>query len=113
MSEWLDNLKAGDEVALFSGFIQRVPQIKCVERVTATQIIVGSSRFRRKDGYAPGGGYGRPRITEATQEYRDLAEASYLRARLKDALGSPAIGLVSLRAMAAALDATLTKQVSE
>lgn len=52
--EWLDSLKAGDEV-LYSAGWGTVQCIETVERTTATQIILGRAKFRRKDGGRVGG----------------------------------------------------------
>lgn len=70
--EWLDGLKAGDEVNLRGSF-ERVGCIASVERVTATQIVLAGrgGRYRRKNGRLVGGtGWGVPSIHEATPEVR-------------------------------------------
>lgn len=50
--EWLDNLKAGDEVVI--GRCPRTTRIYTVERVTPTQIILPGDhgRYGRYDGFA-------------------------------------------------------------
>jgi len=51
----LKDLKAGDEVAVDYGF-HNSPRLAVIERVTKTQIIIGSSRYRREGGYLIGAG---------------------------------------------------------
>jgi hypothetical protein len=65
--EWLGALKAGDPVIESHGFEgQRVSR---VDRATTSQIIVGHSRYRRKDGHTVGGnGWNRNRIEKPTPE---------------------------------------------
>lgn len=48
--EWLDSLKAGDEVMVRYGFTGGVLKREVVERTTRTMIVVGRFRYRRKDG---------------------------------------------------------------
>ena len=91
--EWLAGLKAGDEVVVSSGYVQRVPAIHRVTRVTGTLVIVGASRYRKSDGYAPGNGYHRGRIVQPTPERRDIAEEKMLRARLESIATSPETAL--------------------
>lgn len=76
---WLESLKAGDVVGC-SGAFSGIPVARKVDRVTATQVIIGATRFAKKDGYAIGG-YSRfsrlsiMMITDAMQEQmerRDL-----------------------------------------
>jgi hypothetical protein len=52
-STWLESLKPGDEVVCVSLFGYAM-SILPVERVTATQIVVGGDRYRRKDGEKTG-----------------------------------------------------------
>lgn len=52
--EWLQGLKAGDEVIVSSGFAYRDVQLETVERVTPAQILVGNQRFHRKNGQLVG-----------------------------------------------------------
>ena len=48
--EWLNNLKSGDKVIRRSTGLGAVDEIVTVNRVTATQIIVGSERYRKVNG---------------------------------------------------------------
>ena len=65
MYEWLENLKVGDKV-IVDNWGQ---SIGTVERVTATLVIVGSCRYRKRDGYQLGGSsYSRGLIREPTPE---------------------------------------------
>jgi len=101
MDDWLNNLKAGDEVAVFDGWVSNATRIAKVDRVTQTLIVIGHSKFRRKDGYAPGNGWHRSRISEPTDAHRNTVETRRLHEKLKAALASPATTLAVLRAMAA------------
>lgn len=55
-SEWLQNLKAGDEVVLFAGGYRSHRRIATLDRTTKTQIIVGSQKYSRSHGLLIGGG---------------------------------------------------------
>jgi hypothetical protein len=79
VSDWLEDLKPGDRVIVDSGFFG--PTLRTVERVTATQILVGQSRYRRSSGSPVGGDpWARNYLREATPEcvaqvrQRSLAE---------------------------------------
>ena len=52
--DWLDSLKVGDPVAVCHGYAG--DYLAKVDRLTATQIVVGSYRYRRQSGHALGGG---------------------------------------------------------
>jgi hypothetical protein len=67
MSEWTDALKAGDRVIVASGYYGE--SLATVDRVTATQVVVGNSKYRKCNGYLVGGdSWSRHRIDEATPE---------------------------------------------
>lgn len=83
-----------------------------VTRVTATQIVTGSSRWRRDRGSViPEPHYGPRRyITPATDEHRHPAEREYLRAAIVRGLGryqerTAVLSTDTLRTIAAALRA--------
>lgn len=59
---WLENLKEGDKVIY--GLSWESAMLEPVRRITATQIMVSASKFRRRDGMLIG--YGREFISEAT-----------------------------------------------
>jgi hypothetical protein len=66
---WLASLKEGDTVVRRYGW-NGVDLVK-VTHVTPTQIVCGTSRYRRKDGSPVGNdGYNAPRIFEFTEEVR-------------------------------------------
>lgn len=48
--EWLADLKVGDPCAIRSGYGYAGYQLAKVEKMTKTQIVVGSSRYRRDNG---------------------------------------------------------------
>lgn len=50
---WLADLKKGDEVLVINGTMNG-PTIEKVERVTATQVLVGHSRYAKRNGNAVG-----------------------------------------------------------
>lgn len=65
-----EHIKAGDVVAYWDAYARRPDRLYTVDRVTATQIIIKTLRFRRKDGRAVGesGRWGRSSIELATPE---------------------------------------------
>ena len=72
-TEWLAGLKVGDPVIVESTHIGGIAYLATVERLTATQIIVGGTRarYRRQDGYRIGPySYHRSWIEEPTPEAR-------------------------------------------
>lgn len=78
---WTENLIAGDKVVYRHGSWHD-PQIKLVDRITKTQIIIKgiSYRFRRSDGHAIGrDNFGRwtspPGINEYTKEAAEAIKA--------------------------------------
>jgi hypothetical protein len=73
VSDWLSQLKAGDEVVVSGGFRRRLEKIA---RVTETQIVICegtvATRYNRKNGYRVGErGYDTPRLSEPTAVVRD------------------------------------------
>lgn len=107
--EWLAGLKAGDEVAVFSGYVHRYPRVARVDRVTATLVMVDGGRYRKSDGWAPGNGWSRSYITELTQEHRDQVEEKTLRDQLEELVRSKDTTLAALRAANAAALAALER----
>lgn len=64
---WLDKLSVGDRVIVYNG--GDGASIKAVSKVTPTQIVVGNTRYRRKDGHVVGGDtWSRHSLSEATPE---------------------------------------------
>lgn len=67
--EWLEGIKANDKVIMSRGHGAGTSSVCKVDRVTKTQIVIGSDRFRRKDGRRVGGdGWFSVRIEECTSE---------------------------------------------
>ena len=68
--DWIKDLKAGDKV-----FVTRGSHIRLVtvDRVTATQIVIGGERFRKSDGYRMGDSntYWFTTLKEHSQEKED------------------------------------------
>lgn len=83
--EWLESLKAGDEVAVWSSRIGgNHYSIHVVDRITKTLIILKSgNRYRRRDGYRPGDEWTRESIVPVTDEIRDKMRRRILIAGLK------------------------------
>lgn len=81
-NEWLQNLKAGDEVIVTIGRAPFRQHIRRVERTTATRIIVDSNPYGRKNGYGIPydlfGAWIKPVTEEARQQIADDAEAHEL-----------------------------------
>lgn len=66
---WLNELKPGDEVIQRSGGWVPCRYIRKVGRVTATQVIIGTQRFRKSDGWEVGrSAFTGGRIEEANDE---------------------------------------------
>jgi len=72
---WLESLKAGDVVGC-SGAFSGIPMARAIDRVTATQIIIGGTRYAKKDGYAIGSysRFSRPNIVMITAALREQME---------------------------------------
>jgi Zn-dependent alcohol dehydrogenase len=113
-SEWLANLKPGDEVAIPGRWSVGATSLLRVERLTATQIVVaGGRKFRRDSGRAVGTSdtWNTPWLQPVTQEVLDAIEHK----RLVDWLDSVnrnrnALTVEALRAMKAAHDANKAKK---
>lgn len=68
--QWLQELNVGDKVAV--GSFGSTPSTGTVDKITATQIIVGPTRYSRKDGYQIGvKGYRRPHLMQLTEQLAD------------------------------------------
>lgn len=81
VNEWLANLKAGDEVAIDSGF--NGYELLKVDRLTSTQILCGTRRFRRDSGRMVGGsGYSVPYLKEVTPSVRERIERNRILTKL-------------------------------
>lgn len=63
MSDFLSNIKTGDEVFVNSTYRY---ELEIVERVTKTQIVVRGETFRRKTGYSTN--YSKVYLSEATEK---------------------------------------------
>ena len=72
---WLESLKAGDVVGCY-GALSSIPMERAIDRVTATQIIVGHTRYAKKNGYAIGSysRCSRPMIVMITDAIREQME---------------------------------------
>lgn len=102
--KWLEGLKAGDVVGR-TGSMSGAPVAVTVDRVTATQIIIGHSRYRKEDGYAIGhySRFSRPSIVEITPSVRRDMELRDLQSWATHA-NWQASSLEQLRAMKKAHD---------
>ena len=102
MSTWLESLKVGDRVIIAGYF--RGDRLAVVNRMTATQIIAGNSRFRRKDGILVGSdSYNRTRLLPPTPERLEKIERRETIESLRRSLEGTAEKLTTdqLRRMAA------------
>lgn len=76
--KWLANIKVGDVVGVSRS--PSTPSLNKVDRLTATQIIIGNMRYSKKDGYAIGSyRFSRPFLTEITDSIREQVELRDLR----------------------------------
>lgn len=69
--DWIYELKAGDKVVVRNQFISR---IATVTRVTPKQIVIGGSRFWKKDRCLVGGGWHWACLDELTPERKAQIE---------------------------------------
>lgn len=77
MGDWLNKLKVGDTVIVSAGW--QGDRLGKVERVTATQIVVGGSRYRKVNGNIVGAqGYSREGLYEATPHRVATVRKAYL-----------------------------------
>lgn len=74
--EWLNTLKPGDKVIESSTGIGHLDSVRTVSKVTATQIIVGSTKYRKSNGWKVGSsGWNSSYLREATPErVQEIAE---------------------------------------
>lgn len=53
--DWLKSLAVGQKVIISTGNVYRGERLATVDRLTATQIVVGEHRFKRDSGWMIGG----------------------------------------------------------
>jgi hypothetical protein len=113
-NEWLQNLKAGDSVIVKQSGSYRSESVKKVDRVTATQVAIGTTKYRRDNGREVGGSnrWGARWLYEATpeqvQRIRDESRRDNLAYKLRDMQWSQ-VPLATLEA----IDALLTAQAAK
>lgn len=74
MSDWLQNLKAGDEVIVRRGLGHTRNYISTIDKVTPTQIVIGESRYNRTTGRRRGDtGWNSANLVEPTREALAIA----------------------------------------
>lgn len=82
--DWIDNLKPGDRVIVAQGGTYGSEKLRHVDRIGKLYVTVGKERFHKCSGYAPGHGYFKPYLKEATpervSEIKRLATADSLKA---------------------------------
>ena len=88
---WRENLKPGDEVALFAsrGFRGETIRIAKVERVTKLHVIVDGVKFSKRHGHSAGGSSGYdlgPRIDIPTPAIRERIALDRIRFRALNAI---------------------------
>ena len=94
--DWMNNLKAGDEVFTSRPF-GGIPGIKKVSRITKTQIFVWINEryeqgFRKKDGREVGGNlYTSTYLIMPTKENRESTELRQLKVKAKEMVGKVVI----------------------
>lgn len=109
--EWLDGLKAGDDVYL-------AERIHTVSHATNTQVVVAGYKFRRRDGRQIGGdGWHRLWLEQPTDELRRFADDRRRRAlamqtleRLYQSDCRKGLSTSQLESLAAAVDQILPKR---
>lgn len=114
---WLASLKTGDQVAIE----QRTnnPRLATVTHSTATQIVIGSTKYRRKDGFLMGhvSGFSRPHLEQPTEERINKVEHTELRRWLSqladdDGRGYKPVSLKVLRSLKQAYDAAQAEEIA-
>jgi len=70
MSDWLEDLKAGDKVFMMSGGWSNIKTLTTVERLTKTQIITNTNtKYRKDNGYQVGASsFNKSHLEQATVE---------------------------------------------
>jgi hypothetical protein len=70
--EWLRSLKAGDEVAVYAGYVYGSYTFTTVARTTKTMVVTADgSRYRIQNGDAVGGdSYRQDRLVQPTEELK-------------------------------------------
>lgn len=105
--EWLSSIKEGDTVAVGGSFYGY--GLAVVDRVTPTQLVIGASRYRRKDGYRRGDSswdtahIERP---DAPHVVADIAEKRRIQLRANVERAARSASAESLEAALAVLKAT-------
>lgn len=95
--EWLELLRPGHTVAVKGFGSYQKPYLVKIDKVTPTQIVAGSSRYRRKDGNQIGAGtYDRKHLLKTTPEMLDEIERNTLAREVKTAAESGTIHLLPL-----------------
>lgn len=105
-NDWLLELKPGDEVIVDRGRYDH-PSVEKVERLTATQIVVGGRHYQKTTGYQVGYGqsWNRPFLRRGTPEkvqaIKEQQETFVLREQIRESMKTAT--LAQLRAVAAVL----------
>lgn len=99
--DWLQNLKARDIVLVSHSSRSSVPEVRTVDRVTATQITVGSTKYRRENGREIGrtNSYHWSLLLEPTPEAVEKAQRNARILELRRSLTDTQWNKVSLEAM--------------
>lgn len=86
MSESLEGIKVGDDVAEYDG--RRLRNILRVERRTTLHVVCGGKKYRVKNGrqVVAKGMFSYIRVVQCTQERRDTFRVSVLSSRLEDVM---------------------------
>jgi len=93
-SNWLNELNAGDTVIVESEFGHTHKRLEKVDKVTATQIVIGGLRFRKSDG----GCMGEDRSWQRTQlkEPRPGPVRELCKREIVDGITDPELLLLTL-----------------
>lgn len=76
MPDWLESLGTGSVVIMCQpGYGATTRVVRTVTRVTPTQLVIGSGRFRRSDGFQIASGWHHAWLEEATPERIEKARA--------------------------------------
>ena len=105
------HLKPGDRVVVGGRGAFFIPTIATVDRITATQVIVGNNRFRRDDGHLVGCHFWDSRyISDSPQAFR-YAEHTLILHELTKNWRVTAENVAKLRSLADRMEAWLKEAV--
>jgi hypothetical protein len=99
MNDWVESMKAGDEVAIRYNY-GRSHYLCKIERVTATQLVVDGRKWNKRS-LTPVGNYdswNKPYLVQSTQQIRDQIERNNLVGEIMNKRSFDNVSIEDLRA---------------